>query len=316
MANQIAYEALNVTTAAVGPTAATVTQLAKAAVFFLEPGTGQVRHRADGTAPTASVGLPIQSGGHIVVVGNGNIINAQFFRHSEAASDGTLHCMYYDAVDILSFSPNGSIMEGPVASDAAERGNPVQIGGSVDNSGPVAAGEGDVRRIRVSPKGFVLTTPYISRNDAVDGVGSSNALFTSIIADDTEVTQNIHAAIGYAVAPDGNHDRLRTAGNTANKGLGALMVSPTGHAHNSVTADEQILGEAGKLHTITVHDVTTGGVLTVYDSTAESGTVIATLTLAADEGFVTLHYDVYCGTGIYMGYDTNLVGAFTVSYSV
>jgi len=316
MANQIAYEALNVTTAAVGPTAATVTQLAKAAVFFLEPGTGQVRHRADGTAPTASVGLPIQSGGHIVVVGNGNIINAQFFRHSEAASDGTLHCMYYDAVDILSFSPNGSIMEGPVASDAAERGNPVQIGGSVDNSGPVAAGEGDVRRIRVSPKGFVLTTPYISRNDAVDGVGSSNALFTSIIADDTEVTQNIHAAIGYAVAPDGNHDRLRTAGNTANKGLGALMVSPTGHDYLAVTGSVQVQGAACRLHTITVHDITTGGVLNVVDSTTSSGDAIATLTLASGEGFVTLHYDVYCGSGLYLEYASSLAGAFTVSYSV
>jgi hypothetical protein len=43
--------------------------------------------------------------------------------------------------------------------------------------------------------------------------------------------------------------------------------------------------------------------------------VIAVLTLAAGEGFVTLHYDVACGTGIYVGYDSNVVGHLTVSYA-
>jgi hypothetical protein len=94
-----------------------------------------------------------------------------------------------------------------------------------------------------------------------------------------------------------------------------LMTSPTGHAHNSVTGNEQILATAGKLHTITIHDCTTGGTITVYDNTAESGTVIATLTLAAGEGYVSLHYDVACTSGLYIGYDSNVVALLTVSYS-
>lgn len=47
--------------------------------------------------------------------------------------------------------------QGVAASDAAEAGNPVQIGGSVDETSPATAGEGDVRRIRVSPEGNVYT---------------------------------------------------------------------------------------------------------------------------------------------------------------
>ena len=44
-------------------------------------------------------------------------------------------------------------VEGAAASDAPEALNPVQVGGSVDETSPAAAGEGDVRRIRVTPEG-------------------------------------------------------------------------------------------------------------------------------------------------------------------
>jgi hypothetical protein len=311
MANQIAYEAVTVSTAAVGPTAATATQLAKAAVFYLEPGTGEVRHRADGTAPTSSVGLPIEQGGHMVVVGNGNIINAQFIRHSAAASDGTLHCMYYDAVDIVEAIPHGGIIQGNVAHDAADSGNPIKVGGIAETTGRSTVADGDRVNAFFNEYGLlgVMITETNAGNKARVLRPNGDGLSTGAYA------LGVNAST-YALGPDGSWDRLRSSGNTAGSGLGALMVSPTGHAHNSVTADEQILSAAGKLHTITVHDVTTGGVLTVYDNTAESGTVIATLTLAAGEGFVTLHYDVHCGTGLYMGYDASLAGAFTVSYSV
>lgn len=210
----------------------------------------------------------------------------------------------------------GSIYtEGPVASDAANAGNPIKIGGVVDDSSPAAAAEGDIRDIRVTPRGKQLVSPY---NAAAFADGYDNNLGTTFTTSDANDTIRGFAPISanYSLAPDGSWDRLRTAGNTAGSGQGALIVSPTGHAHNSVTGDEQILSAAGKLHTISIHDITTGGTLTVYDNTAESGTVIATLTLAAGEGFVTMHYDVGCASGLYMGYDSNLVGAFTVSYSV
>ena len=136
MANQIAYEALTVSTAAIGPTAATATQLAKAAVFYLELGTGAVRHRADGTSPTASVGLPIESGGHMVVVGNGNILNAEFIRRDGA--DGTIHCLYYDAVDVVAAGFSGANAAGNLRVSIMESSNEASVDGALadaDNPG-------------------------------------------------------------------------------------------------------------------------------------------------------------------------------------
>lgn len=121
----------------------------------------------------------------------------------------------------------------------------------------------------------------------------------------------------YLDAPDGAFDHAKSAGDTAGSGLGALLVSPTGHAHNSVTADEQILSAAGKLHTITIMNVSAGGTITVYDSLTETGTVIASIVLATNQDpFVSLHFDVNCATGLYIGYDGAVGADLTVSYSV
>ena len=62
---------------------------------------------------------------------------------------------------------NGIGVQGTAASDVPELGNPVQIGGSVDDTAPTAAAEGDVRRIRVSPEGDVRVAGDIA-HDAPD----------------------------------------------------------------------------------------------------------------------------------------------------
>ena len=54
---------------------------------------------------------------------------------------------------LLTTARGAVFVEGPTASDAAEAGNPVQVGGSVDETSPVSATEGDVRRARVSAAG-------------------------------------------------------------------------------------------------------------------------------------------------------------------
>ena len=58
-------------------------------------------------------------------------------------------------------------VQGVAASDDAESGNPVQIGGSVDETSPASGDEGDVRRIRVSPEGNVYTC-LLYTSDAAD----------------------------------------------------------------------------------------------------------------------------------------------------
>ena len=53
---------------------------------------------------------------------------------------------------------------GPAESGSPETSKPVQIGGSVDDTSPVAANEGDVRRIRVTPEGNQIVELYKDNN--------------------------------------------------------------------------------------------------------------------------------------------------------
>jgi hypothetical protein len=270
--------------------------------------TAAVRMRGDGTDPTATEGVLVNLG-EPVLLSSSEIDLMKFIR--VGGTPGVLRGHYYDveSSDLLAYLQGSSIMQGPAASDTVEKGNPVQIGLSVDLTSPAVAADGDVRRVRGTERGNMIV--------AIGEDGASNIVDITTPSDGKGADYSLFVlSHNFALAPDGLHDRLRTVGDTAGTGLGALMVSPTGHAHNSVTGDEQILSAAGKLHTISIHDITTGGTITVYDNTAESGTVIATLVLAAGEGFMSLHYDVACGTGLYIGYDTNVVGALTVSYSV
>jgi len=80
------------------------------------------------------------------------------------------------------------------------------------------------------------------------------------------------------------------------------------------TADTQVKASTGRVHTVTINSVTTGGVLTIYDNTAESGTVIAAITLVAADKPATLTYDVLAKTGIYVGFDGALAADVTLSY--
>lgn len=54
----------------------------------------------------------------------------------------------------------------------------------------------------------------------------------------------------------------------------------------------------GILHTITFNKPVATGVVTVYDNTAGSGTVLATITVPASPQPVTLTYDLTFATGL------------------
>ena len=55
---------------------------------------------------------------------------------------------------------------------------------------------------------------------------------------------------------------------------------------------------AGVLHTITFNKPVATAVVTIYDNTATSGTIIGTITIPASPMPVTLTYDAYFGTGL------------------
>ena len=91
---------------------------------------------------------------------------------------------------------------------------------------------------------------------------------------------------------------------------------PWEYAH--VAADSLIRTGQGVLHSIVLNGLTTFGDATVYDNTAESGTVIAVLHLNTGASVsvqpITLLYDVKFKTGLYIGFDGTLVADLTVSY--
>ena len=84
------------------------------------------------------------------------------------------------------------------------------------------------------------------------------------------------------------------------------------------TADGQVKSSAGFIHTISISPLTatpTAGLLTIYDNTAESGTVIYTEWVFATAPGHTIKLDVQCSTGIYVSFDATLANvAVTVAY--
>ena len=70
---------------------------------------------------------------------------------------------------------------------------------------------------------------------------------------------------------------------------------------------------AGILHAITLNKPTATAVITVYDNTAASGTVLATITVPASPQPVTLLYDITFTTGLTITTAT-AASDITVSY--
>lgn len=138
---------------------------------------------------------------------------------------------------------------------------------------------------------------------------------------------NTIGAICYNASPtartEGQFGPLQgdTAGNL-NVNLGTLLAGEDQtvgvmkvehrYTYTRVTADTQIKASAGFVHSISIAPTTatpTAGLLTVYDNTAESGTIIYSEWVFATTVGHTILLDVPAGTGIYVGYDATLANA-------
>jgi len=88
-----AFETLTVSTAAIGPTDATITPNvgyeATYGLFTVE--SNDVRYRFDGTAPTDAVGHLLQAEQNLEVHGKENLANLKFIRVS---GDASVSCTY------------------------------------------------------------------------------------------------------------------------------------------------------------------------------------------------------------------------------
>lgn len=84
------------------------------------------------------------------------------------------------------------------------------------------------------------------------------------------------------------------------------------------TADTAVVTGQGQLHTVTIGPNTasvTAGLVTVYDKTAESGTVLYQEWVVAGVVGHSITLDVNYYTGLYVGFDSTLANAVvTVTY--
>ena len=129
---------------------------------------------------------------------------------------------------------SGEYVQGPAASDAAASGNPVQIGGVVDDTTPASAGEGDVRNVRVSPQGNLLVEPYYG-NGSVYQAASVDA--SEGITTDQEAT--VPAAAGLRLVGWTARESAATAA-AATFGImnGATVLGGTNIFRVELTADQ------------------------------------------------------------------------------
>lgn len=96
----------------------------------------------------------------------------------------------------------------------------------------------------------------------------------------------------------------------------AVEIGP--YSYSRKTADGQVKATAGFVHTICLAPTTatpTAGLVTLYDSAAESGTIVFSSWFFATTNAECATLDVTMGTGIFVGYDATVTNmSVTVSY--
>tara|TARA_Y100000310_G_scaffold344641_1_gene458487 strand:- start:1189 stop:2397 length:1209 start_codon:yes stop_codon:yes gene_type:complete len=132
---------------------------------------------------------------------------------------GELEVLVKEAIDL------GLEIQGPVAHDAADAGNPVKIGGKADSTIPDAADDGDIVDARFSTYGE-LATVIMDRGGAsfTNSARVLRANADSATTGDYRLTT--HSSL-LGLAPDGGMDRLRTTRDIT-MGLGVLKVAAIG----------------------------------------------------------------------------------------
>jgi hypothetical protein len=205
---------------------------------------------------------------------------------------------------------NAGRITGDIDHDAVDAGKPVKIGGKAADPAalPADVAAGDRVNALFDLKGRLFTRMDIApplptgaateaKQDAI--IGYIDALETLLTAiKDTDGIKKITDAL-----PAGNN----TIG-------GVNIASEKTYSYANVTGDTQIKAGAGKLKRVIIGKVTAAGDLTLYDSTTESGTTIAVLSLEQTGNPRQIDFDIAFSTGLYIGFDAALAANITVIY--
>ena len=188
----------------------------------------------------------------------------------------------YDSAGVALVTASGLYVQGNVAHDDADAGNPFKMGAKATNniSALTNVGNNDRANLIASLKGTLLVSPFANQVGA-SGDAISNANIAAFVdeAGSERSTRIITFLSGYD-PDDGHWDRLRTLDNAA-PGLGVLAVGSRSPGASEVKSD--------------LHDVVSGRV-TVKAPTSGKKIRIIALTISMSEATAT-RFSVYFGTG-------------------
>ena len=235
-------------------------------------------------------------------------------------------------VQVESASGSSLTVGGPAADDAAASGNPVPVGGIYNSTLPTytaldrtQAQFGSRGSLNVTLYGFNSTSPIDEAAMNADGtsalqhglyVQNVGRLWNGSTLDRTRSVINATDSTGTGIAAAGilaQCDETSPTATTENQfgnvtrncATGALKVERDGDLYNHITAAAPtatvVKSGAGRLHKICINTPAANAVVTVYDNTAASGTVIAILTQPAallSSGVNCAEYDLAFGTGL------------------
>lgn len=200
---------------------------------------------------------------------------------------------------------------GNVASAATDSGKPVKAGAKYVSTMPTySTGQRTdlIADVNGNLRALLVATPI----NPTDGI--PNTSLQSALNQNDNVGGGTRALyVGNAVYNGSTWDRMRSAGSA----LG-LLTENGPYLLGRVVADGQIKGSAGFIHTVSIAPLTatpTAGLLTIYNSTTETGTVVYSEWIFATTVGHTITLDIPCSTGIYVGFDGTLANVqVTVAY--
>jgi hypothetical protein len=149
-----------------------------------------------------------------------------------------------------------------------------------------------------------------SNQSAIDvGTGTAGTADASVVT-----VQGIAAMTPIASSQSGTW--TVQPGNTQNTTPWLVQEGP--YSYSRQTADGQVKATAGYVHTVTISPTgaVTAGVLTLYDSATETGTVIMSIALPVTTFTpFSVELDATAGTGLFVGFDGTLANVqATVTY--
>jgi hypothetical protein len=197
------------------------------------------------------------------------------------------------------------------------------------NATPPSLTDGQTVQVRVTSAGALVTdgagtitsvvpgTGATSLGKAEDAVHASGDTGVQMLGVANEAGSNLSGT-------DGDYTPLRTnrAGTVYNQDTTAPVyenntsgkaIVEENYSTTRVTADGQIKASAGYVRHISFSatGTVTAGVITLYNNTAESGTVIWSGTVQVGTAPVTVPINADLATGIYVGYDGTVANVAT-----